>query len=124
MRLLLLLCCLCALACTRGQLVGIQSSAPDTVRALAWGPIGKLKARTVIVQVGTGNVASPADNTKAGQRQGSAATAPGAVATTTTRPGGLSWWFLLLAALVGAAGWACLGPKLPAKRLPWRARPP
>lgn len=46
--------------------------------------------------------ATVTDNTKAGQRGGAAATAPGATATTTTK-NGLPWWpFALAAVLVGA----------------------
>jgi hypothetical protein len=57
---------------------------------------------TFTSQTGTGNVvtASATDNTKAGQRGGAAATAPGAVATATTKTGLSYWWLLLVPAVV------------------------
>lgn len=54
---------------------------------------------TFTSQTGTGHVATvtATDNTKAGQRGGAAATAPGAVATATSQRG-LSYWLLLVPA--------------------------
>jgi hypothetical protein len=72
---------------------------------------GKIKVRgPLTIQVGgTGNTAAPTstDNRKAGQRQGSAATAPGATASTTTQQAGTKWyWFVLVGAVaIGAWEW-------------------
>ncbi|MGI4884147.1 MAG: hypothetical protein ACRYFR_04230 [Janthinobacterium lividum] len=74
----------------------------------------------VTVQVGTGNTSSPVDNTKAGSRGGSAATAPKASAAAITEQGEAPWWLYLLAAAAGAVGWEYFSPKLPLAWLPWR----
>ncbi|QIX61873.1 hypothetical protein HER32_12040 [Hymenobacter sp. BT18] len=52
------------------------------------------------VQTGTANQAT--DNTKAGQRGGAAATAPGASAEATNKGGGTPWW--VYAVCIGAGG--------------------
>ncbi|MBG8553074.1 hypothetical protein [Hymenobacter guriensis] len=58
------------------------------------------------VQAGTGNNQQATDNTKAGQRGGAAATAPGASAEASSKPGGVPWWvFVLVAGAGGAGGW-------------------
>ncbi|MBH8559005.1 hypothetical protein [Hymenobacter negativus] len=128
MRLLLLSCCLLALSCGRGEFAGVESvgtTADDTTRVPADTRIGKLKAKTVIIQQGTGNVATPTDNTKAGQKGGSAATGPGAVAsTTTTKPAGLPWWVFALVGVLSIAAWEWLTAKFSLTSwLPWRVKP-
>ena len=103
-----------------------QFSAADTLRVGAGHapPLHKIKARTVILQTGTGNVASTTDNTKAGQRGGAAATAPGASATASTT--GISWRLLaavvVLALLLGAGAWEYLSHAGLLRGLPWRSR--
>lgn len=84
--------------------------------------IAKIKARTVTLQIGgANNQQSAADNTRAGQRQGSAATAPNASASNdSTASGGSSWLWYLLAVIAGAVGWEVLRGKIPAKFLAWR----
>lgn len=84
--------------------------------------IRKLVVRgPLIVQSGQGNTASVADNRKAGQRGGSAATAPGAVATSTTRRGGVPWWVFGLVAVGAVVGWEYVSHQLkPLSWLPWR----
>jgi hypothetical protein len=60
---------------------------------------------TFTTQLGTGNTSTAAatDNTKAGQRQGSAAI--GAGSTASTKPGGTAWWvFGALLAVGGGCG--------------------
>jgi uncharacterized protein YceK len=73
---------------------------------------GKMKIRgPVTFQVGgTGNTAAPAttDNRKAGQRQGSAATAPGATASTTTQQAGTKWYWFALVGVGCVAAWEWL----------------
>ena len=127
MRLLLLLCCLLMLACTRGEFAGVQgagSTASDTTYLPAGTTIGKLKAQTVIIQQGTGNVASATDNTKAGQKGGAAATAPNATASATTEKDGLPWWVFALVGMLSIAVWEWATRRLiPIAWLPWRVRP-
>jgi hypothetical protein len=53
--------------------------------------VGKVKAPTAI-----GDSAAAVDNTKAGQRGGAAAMAPGATATATTEKAGFPWWLLAI----------------------------
>ncbi|HEX8660106.1 MAG TPA: hypothetical protein VF690_21360 [Hymenobacter sp.] len=68
-----------------------------------------------MVQIGgPGNTATTADNTKAGQRNGSAATAPGAVAAISKKTD-TPWhlYVLMVAAIV--AGGEYLSTRLPAK---------
>lgn len=86
---------------------------------------GKIKVRgPLTIQVGgTGNTAAPAttDNRKAGQRQGSAATAPGATASTTTQEAGTAWYWFALVGVGCIVAWEWLTKKLtPAGWLPWR----
>lgn len=85
----------------------VATEPPDTTWLPPGVQIAKLKAHTVIVQVGRGNQASQADNTKAGQRQGAAATAPAATATgATVVQRGLPWWLWGLFGLgCCATGW-------------------
>jgi len=67
---------------------------------------------TFTSQTGTGNTATMSatttDNRKAGQRQGSAATAPNAVATTTTKKGGIPWWVFVLVGVAAIVAWEWL----------------
>ncbi len=58
------------------------------------------KADGPVAQATDSATASAADNTKAGQRGGAAATAPHATATTTTEEAGWPWWSWLV--LLGA----------------------
>lgn len=53
------------------------------------------------------STATATNNTKAGQRGGAAATAPGATATATTKKGP-PWWVYALIAVLGAVGWEWL----------------
>lgn len=73
---------------------------------------GKIKVRgPLTIQLGgTGNSAAPAttDNRKAGQRQGSAATAPGATASTTTQQAGTKWYWFALVGVGCVAAWEWL----------------
>ena len=90
MRPLPLFVALALAACTRDEFAGVQgagTTAGDTTRVPAGTTIGKLKARTVIIQQGRGNVATPTDNTQAGQKGGAAATAPNATASASTKQG-------------------------------------
>lgn len=83
----------------------------------------KIKAGTVIFQA-PGSTASVADNRKAGQRGGAAATAPSATATATTKKAGVPWWVFLLVGVGSVVGWEWLSSQaLVRKWLPWRARP-
>lgn len=127
MRPLLLLYCLLAMGCTHGEFAGVEgagTTAADTSYVRAGAIIGKVKARTVIIQNGTGNVATPTDNTKAGQKDGEAATAPQAQASATTTLGGLPWWVFALVGMGSIVAWEWLASRfVPAAWLPWRARP-
>jgi hypothetical protein len=127
MRLSLLLPCLLMLACTRSEFAGVcaaGTTATDTVMVPAGTTIGKLKAGTVIFQQGTGNVASATDNTKAGQRQGSAATAPHAVASATNTRAPLPWWVFAGVGVLSIAAWEWLTHRIVSPAwLPWRVKP-
>lgn len=124
MRLLAIIYALLTLGCSRGQYVGLPSSKTDTLVVPAGTAIGKLKARTVILQTGTGNVASTTDNTKAGSRGGSAATAPNASASTTTKKAGVPWWVFLLVGVASIVGWEWLTHQFSLTAwLPWRVKP-
>jgi hypothetical protein len=126
MRLLLLLFCLLSLACTRGEFAGVTgagTTADDTVTVPAGTNIWKLKAGTVIIQQGTGNVATPTDNRKAGQKGGAAATAPKASASATTEKAALPWWVFALVGLLSIAGWEYLSHSNLLAWLPWRVKP-
>jgi hypothetical protein len=87
---------------------------PDTVRVPAGTTIAKLKAGTVILQAGTGNVATTVtkarapvatgmskaqDFTRAGQHGGGLATEPGATVDVTNRTG-IPPWLILVGLLV------------------------
>jgi hypothetical protein len=115
------------LACTRGEFAGVAGAgtkADDTVKVPAGTNIWKLKAGTVIIQQGTGNVASPADNRKAGQKGGAAATAPSATASATTTKAPLPWWVFVMLSVLSIAGWEWLTAQLKVVAwLPWRVRP-
>lgn len=83
----------------------------------------KIKAGTVIFQA-PGSTASIADNRKAGQRGGAAATAPKATATATTKKAGVPWWVFLLVGVGSVVGWEWLSSQTAVlKWLPWRVRP-
>jgi len=67
------------------------------------------------------NGSTATDARKAGQRNGTAAVGPGAVATSTHEHDGVPWWVYLVVAVGGAVGWELLAQHaLPAKWLPWR----
>ena len=96
----------------------------DTVITTAGLPsVGKLVVRgNLTIQQGNGNTV--ADNRKAGQKQGSAATAPAAHSDNTSKKtGGPAWYIYLGVALIGALGWEYLSHKLtPLSWLPWRPK--
>lgn len=99
------------------------ASAGDSLLAQAGLP-AKVKARTVIIQLaapGSTQTVAMADNRKAGQRQGSAATAPGAVASTTTKQAGTPWWLFAIVGALSIVIWEWLTRRL--AWLPWRVRP-
>jgi hypothetical protein len=54
------------------------------------------------------NGSTATDARKAGQRQGTAAVGPGAVATSMHMDTGMPWWVFVLVAVCGAAGWEWL----------------
>lgn len=103
----------CARSTWHAPLVLRDTTQADTLRLPASTIIGKLKAGTVILQNGTGNQASQADNRKAGQRQGSAATAPHATSTNSTEEAGTPWYVFAGIAAAGVAVGAWLRGKLP-----------
>jgi hypothetical protein len=78
--------------------VGKKATAATAEGAVAT-TVGKVKAPTAI-----GDSATATDNTKAGQRGGAAATAPGAIATATTEKTGWPWWVWPAAAVVAYGG--------------------
>ena len=93
------------------QEAGLPAAADSALAARY--PARKIKiVGNVIIQAGQGNTASQADNRKAGQRQGSAATAPNAVATTTSKNAGTPWWVFAGVLVAGAAGWEWLRGQL------------
>ena len=75
---------------TRNVFGGVEASG-DVTRVQTGTPIGKPKARTVIIQVGTINNSSPVSNTQAGQRNGSAGTVPDATPSNTATEGSSPW---------------------------------
>lgn len=82
----------------------------STLRAAGIGPLqaGKIKiAGNVIINTGPGAV-QVADNRKAGQRQGSAATGPDSQAATTSKNAGTPWYVFAGVLVVGLAGGAWL----------------
>lgn len=111
------------MSCSRREFIFITPQG-DTLQPLV--SIGKIKAKTVTLQIGgSQNQQSAADNTKAGQRQGSAATAPAAVASNaSTKSSGPRWWVYLAAAVVGAVGWEWFRGKIPLKWLAPLSGPP
>lgn len=110
-------------------LAGCASEQPlftraDSVFVAAGLPVPrKIKAGTVILQAGPNASATVANNQKAGQRGGAAATAPNATATATTKKAGVPWWVFLLVAGVGAGVWEYVSHQGLLAWLPWRARP-
>jgi hypothetical protein len=128
MRRLLLLACASLLAsCATMSEVPATTAGPldSTFRANGLST-GKIKITgPVTFQVGgTGNMAAPSatDNRKAGQRHGSAATAPHATASTTTKEAGTAWYWFALVGVCCIAAWEYLSSKFaPLKWLPWRS---
>ena len=68
------------------------------------------------------NGGTATDARKAGQRNGTAAVGPGAVATSTHVDAGVSWWVYLVVAVGGAVGWELVSAKVAPLRmlLRWR----
>ncbi|WP_460502853.1 hypothetical protein [Hymenobacter agri] len=114
-------------ACTRGEFAGVLGAgraAGDTITLPAGTTIGKLKAGTVIIQQGRGNVANATDNRKAGQKGGAAATAPNATASATTKQGSLPWWVFAGVGVLSIVAWEWLIARFKfAAWLPWQRRP-
>jgi hypothetical protein len=99
-KLLLVSCCLLVAGCTRDEFVGVEGvGQQDTTTVPAGTRIDKLKAKTVIIQYGQGSVAAPVDNTKAGQKHGTAATGTGSSATSTQA--GTPWWVFAGLVVIG-----------------------
>lgn len=68
------------------------------------------------------NGSTATDARKAGQRQGTAAIGPGAVATSTHEHAGVPWWVFVVVAVGGALGWEIVSAKVAPLRavLRWR----
>ncbi len=128
MRLFLVVYALLMLGCKREIWTPANQARIDSA-AKANGIVGKKiffeAPVTFTTQTGEGNIATStaSDNTKAGQRSGSAATAENAKAATETTKQGTPWQLYLLAVVAGAVGWEYFSRKVPIKWLPWRVRP-
>lgn len=113
----------CATTSHRPPAATAQAQDDTLLTAYQLGPqVRKLVVRgNVIVQQGNGNLV--ADNRKAGQRQGTAATAPAAQATAANRyAGSLAWWVFALVGAASIVAWEWLSHQaLPLAWLPWRA---
>jgi hypothetical protein len=77
---------------------------------------GKFKGPvSIVVQAGTGNVATPtvkgADKT--GQGAQAVSTGPGSPVTASQQKGSVPWWVFALVGAVSIAAWEWLRPKLP-----------
>ena len=121
MKLFLLALLLMASSCETTQHIpaAVDAKVDSTLRAAGIGPLqaGKIKiAGNVIINTGPGAV-QVADNRKAGQRQGSAATGPASQAATTAKNSGQPWLAFAVVAVGGMAAGAWLRGKLP--RLPF-----
>jgi hypothetical protein len=86
---------------------------------------GKIKITgPVTFQVGGKNNTATSvatNNTKAGQRQGTAATGAGAKAQATNKNAGTPWWLWALFGVGCIVAWEALSRRLvPTKWLPWR----
>jgi hypothetical protein len=70
------------------------------------------------------NGSTATDARKAGQRQGTSAVGPGAVAMSTHEHAGVPWWVYLVVAVGGALGWEIVSAKVAPLRavLRWRLR--
>lgn len=117
MKALLLALLLVASSCETERYVpaAVDAKVDSTLRAAGIGPLqaGKIKiAGNVIINTGPGAV-QVADNRKAGQKQGSAATGPASQASTTAKNTGQPWLSFAVIALVGLATGAWLRGKLP-----------
>jgi hypothetical protein len=68
------------------------------------------------------NGSTATDARKAGQRQGTSAVGPGAVATSTHEHAGVPWWVFVVVAVGGAVGWEIVSAKVAPLRtlLRWR----
>jgi hypothetical protein len=120
MKPLLLALLLVASSCETTQYIpaAVDAKVDSTLRAAGIGPLqaGKIKiAGNVIINTGPGAV-QVADNRKAGQKQGSAATGPASQAAATSKNAGPPWGVFAGILVVGLAAGAWLRGKLP--RLP------
>jgi hypothetical protein len=77
---------------------------PLTLRCKFKGPV------SVVVQMGTGNVATPTVKTtdKTGQHSQAVSTGAESPSTASSKKGGVPWWTLLLAGGLSLAGWQWL----------------
>lgn len=103
---------LAAASCETTQHIpaAVDAKVDSTLRAAGIGPLqaGKIKiAGNVIFNTGPGAV-QVADNRKAGQKQGSAATGPASRAATTAKNTGQPWLAFAVVAGVGLAAGAWL----------------
>ena len=97
----------------------VDAKVDSTLRAAGIGPLqaGKIKiVGNVIINTGPGAV-QVADNRKAGQKQGSAATGPASQAATTSKNAGTPWYVFAGILAVGLAAGARMRAKLP--RIPF-----
>ena len=112
-RLLLALALLTACESERYIPAAVDAKVDSTLRAAGIGPLqaGKIKiAGNVIINTGAGAV-QVADNRKAGQRQGAAATAPASQASTTSKNAGTPWYLFAAFAAGGIVLWEVLRRK-------------
>ena len=92
----------------------VDAKVDSALRAAGIGPLqaGKIKiAGNVIINTGPGAV-QVADNRKAGQKQGSAATGPASQAATTSKNAGTPWYIFAGLLVVGLATGAWLRYRL------------
>ena len=114
-RLFLALVLLMACESERYIPAAVDAKVDSTLRAAGIAPLqaGKIKiAGNVIINTGAGTVNS-ADNRKAGQRQGAAATAPASQASTTSKNAGTPWYLFLACVLGGCVLGELLRRKFP-----------
>jgi hypothetical protein len=114
-RFLLALVLLTACESERYIPAAVDAKVDSTLRAAGIGPLqaGKIKiAGNVIINTGAGSVTS-ADNRKAGQRQGAAATAPASQASTTSKNAGTPWYLFAAVAAGAVVLWEVGRRKIP-----------
>lgn len=112
---------------TPGQQLFTQAT--DTAAAVVPLPAGgKYKFKgpvSIILQAGTGNVATPTvtGTDKTGQHAQALSTGPGSPVTASQQKGGVAWWVFLLVGVGSIAGWEWLSHQVnPLGWLPWRAK--